>query len=125
MSGQLENIAFPWAVDARGRTAAAEHAEHVRDMVEQVLFTVPGERVMLPDFGCLLADLVFEPTGPELALAVQSSASGALGRWLGDVIAVESLTASSTDSTLEVTVRYRLLASGEDRTESFSREVPT
>ncbi len=125
MSGhQPHDIAFPWAIDARGRSAAAEYAEHVRDMVEQVLFTVPGERVMLPEFGCLLADLVFEPTGPELALAVQASASGTLARWLGDVIAVDSLTATSTDTTLEVTVKYRLLASGADRTETFTQEVP-
>ena len=119
----MRQIAFPWAVDGRGRTAEAAYADHVRQMIEQVLFTVPGERVELPDFGCLLADLVFEPTGPELALAVQSSASGALGRWLGDVIAVESLTASSTDSTLDVTVAYRLLATGEDRIETFAMEV--
>lgn len=120
-----EQIAFPWAVGERGRTAEATYADHVRQMVEQVLFTVPGERVELPDFGCLLADLVFEPAGPELALAVQSSASGALGRWLGDVIAVTDLNATSHDSTLEVTVRYRLLATGEDRTETFALEVPT
>lgn len=118
-------IAFPLAVDRRGRTAEASYADHVRDLVEQVLFTVPGERVELPDFGCLLADLVFEPGGPEVALAVQSSASGALARWLGDVIAVEELTATSTDATLEVTVRYRLLPTGEDRTETFSQEVPS
>lgn len=117
-------IAFPWGVGERGRTAEAAYADHVRQMVEQVLFTVPGERVELPDFGCLLADLVFEPTGPEQALAVQSSASGALGRWLGDVISVTDLTATSHDSTLEVTVRYRLLATGEDRTEAFVQEVP-
>ena len=117
------DIDFPWSVDDRGRTAQAAYDDHVRDMIEQVLFTVPGERVMLPEFGCLLADLVFEPTGPELALAVQSSASGALGRWLGDVIAVESLTATSTDSTLEVTVSYRLLATGDERTATFAQGV--
>ena len=92
-------------------------------MIEQVLFTVPGERVELPDFGCLLADLVFEPTGPELALAVQSSASGALGRWLGDVIAVESLTATSTDSTLERDRGVPTARTGQDRTDTFAREV--
>ena len=70
---------FPWSVDPRGRTAETTYAEHVRDMIEQVLFTTPGERVELPDFGCRLADLVFEPNSPELAAAVQSSASGAAG----------------------------------------------
>jgi uncharacterized protein len=117
-------IDFPWSVGPRGRTAETTYAEHVRDLVEQVLFTVPGERVELPDFGCLLADLVFEPNSPERAAAVQSSASGALGRWLGDVISVDSLTATTSDSTLEVTVSYRLLATGENRTDTFTEEVP-
>ena len=117
-------IGFPWSVGPRGRTADATYAEHVRDLVVQVLFTVPGERLELPDFGCLLADLVFEPASPESGAAVQSSASGALARWLGDVISVESLTATTSESTLEVTVSYRLLTTGEDRTDTFSQEVP-
>lgn len=116
---------FPWSVGPRGRTAETTYAEHVRDLVEQVLFTVPGERVELPDFGCLLADMVFEPGSPERAAAVQSSASGALGRWLGDVIAVDSLTATATDATLEVTVAYRLLPNGQQRTETFIQGGPT
>lgn len=119
----MSEVAFPWAVDGRGRTAGSTYADHVRELVEQVLFTVPGERVNLPDFGCLLADLVFEPGGPEVALAVQSSAAGALGRWLGDVITVADLIAESQDSTMRVTVTYRLLATGESRTDTFTQQV--
>ena len=82
-------------------------------MIEQLLFTRPGERVNRPDFGCGLLDLVFEPNSPELAAALQVSAEGALARWLGDVITVDELTVSAEDATLRIVVRYTLLASGE------------
>jgi uncharacterized protein len=107
------NIDFPFHLDARGRTADTDYPDHVRDMVEQLLFTRPGERVNRPDFGCGLLDLVFEPNSPELAAALQVSAEGALQRWLGDVITVDSLTVTADDATLHVDVRYVLLATGE------------
>ncbi|WP_424886813.1 GPW/gp25 family protein [Streptomyces sp. XH2] len=109
------NIAFPYRVDDRGRTAAADHADHVRGMVEQVLFTAPGERVNRPDFGCGLLDLVFDPNGPELTATVQMTAQAALQRWLGDLLTVESLTVTAEESTLRVSLSYRLTATGELR----------
>ncbi|WP_328959521.1 GPW/gp25 family protein [Kitasatospora purpeofusca] len=109
------HIGFPYTVDARGRTATTDHADHVRDMVEQVLFTTPGERVNRPDFGCGLLDLVFAQNGPELAAAVEMTAQAALQRWLGDLLTVESLTVRPDESTLVVTVNYVLTATGESR----------
>jgi phage baseplate assembly protein W len=81
-------IDFPYRVDERGRTATTDHPGHVRDMIEQLLFTTPGERVNRPDFGCGLLDLVFAANSPELAATVPITAEGALQRWLGDVITV-------------------------------------
>ncbi|MFD7988163.1 GPW/gp25 family protein [Kitasatospora indigofera] len=109
------HIGFPYTVDARGRTATADHADHVRDMVEQVLFTAPGERVNRPDFGCGLLDLVFAQNGPELAAAVEMTAQAALQRWLGDLLTVESLTVRAEESALAVSVNYVLTATGESR----------
>ncbi|KGI70673.1 GPW/gp25 family protein [Mycolicibacterium rufum] len=107
------NIDFPYHVGTTGRTADTTYPDHVRDMIEQLLFTRPGERVNRPDFGCGLLDLVFEPNSPELAAALQVSAEGALTRWLGDVITVEELTVTTEDATLRIVVRYTLLATGE------------
>ncbi|WP_346268221.1 GPW/gp25 family protein [Streptomyces sp. SCUT-3] len=76
------DIAFPFRTDSRGRTAHAPYDEHVRDMIEQLLFTSPGERVMRPDFGCGLLDLVFAPNSPELASALQLTVHAALQQWL-------------------------------------------
>lgn len=115
------DIDFPFHVDGRGRTASTGHADHVRDMIKQLLFTTPGERVNRPDFGCGLLDLVFGPNSPELAAALQVAVQAALQRWLGDVIAVEALDVTAEDSTLRVTLRYLLIATGERVDAVFER----
>jgi len=100
---------FPYGIDGSGRTAATGADAHVRDLIEQVLFTSPGERVMRPDFGSGLLALVFEPGGPEVAATTQYLVQGALEQWLGDVIAVESVSVEAIDAALVVTVTYVVL----------------
>ncbi|WP_245633671.1 GPW/gp25 family protein [Amycolatopsis jejuensis] len=109
------DIDFPFHFDGRGRTAETGYADHILDLIEQLLFTTPGERVMRPDFGCGLLDLVFEPDSPELAAAVQVSAEGSLQRWLGDLITVQSLEVTAEESTLRIEIGYVILATGERR----------
>ena len=114
------DIAFPFAVDGRGRTADVDYATHVRDMIELLLFTVPGERVMRPDFGCGLLNLTFEPNSPELAATLQISIQAQLQRWLGDVITPVALDVTSTGDMLRITVSYVLRATGTQTTETFA-----
>ena len=83
------NVDYPYRFDARGRTAETDTSDHIRDMIEQVLFTSPGERVNRPDFGSGLLQLVFAPNSPELAATVQFTTQAALQRWLGDLIEVQ------------------------------------
>lgn len=116
-------IDYPFHVDSRGRTAATGEEEHVRDLIEQVLFTAQGERVNRPGFGSGLLQQVFGPNGDVIATAVQFTVQGALQQWLGDRILVESVNVESRDSTLLVTVVYRLRLDGQQRTAEFSREV--
>jgi phage baseplate assembly protein W len=114
------DIAFPLHVDNRGRTAEAGYDDHVRDMIEQLLFTSPGERVMRPDFGCGLLDLVFAPNSPELAAALTLSAQAALQRWLGDVIEIQSLDVTSDESTVQVDITYVVRPTGTVSTQVFT-----
>jgi phage baseplate assembly protein W len=100
------NVDFPYAVDGRGRTAVVDEDPHIRDMIGQVLFTSPGERVNRPSFGCGLLQLVFEPNSEELAAATQLQVHGALQQWLGDVIEVQDVSVEATDSQLIVSVVY-------------------
>ena len=114
------DIAFPFAVDGRGRTAGTDYQAHVRDMIELLLFTAPGERVMRPDFGCGLLDLTFEPNSPELAATLQISIQAQLQRWLGDVITAVALDVTSTGDVLRVTISYVVRATGAQTTEIFT-----
>jgi len=122
MSGPLQ-IDFPFRIDETGRTARTDADDHLRDMVEQVLFTSPGERVNRPDFGCGLLRLVFGPNSPELAATVEFTVRAALQRWLGDVLAVQTLTVTSDDATLRVDLTYVNLATGAPGTATFTQEV--
>jgi len=114
-------IAFPFAVDGRGRTAEADPDAHVLQMIEQLLFTSPGERVNRPDFGSGLLQLVFAPNSEELAAALQFSMQAALQRWLGDVIDVRTLEVTADEATLQVDLRYLVRRTGEERSASVRR----
>ena len=118
------NLAFPCQFDARGRTAEAADERHIRDLIEQLLFTSPGERVNRPSFGSGVLQLVFAPNSPELATAIQFQVQGALQQWLGDVIQVEGVEARSEDSTLRVTVRYTIRRTQQRRVEQFTGGTP-
>ena len=117
------NIDFPFQFDARGRTAAADDADHIRDLIEQVLFTSPGERVNRPAFGCGLLQLVFAPNSDALAAATQMTVQAALQQWLGDLIAVESVQVSAVDSSLTVRVQYVVRRTQQRQTAQFQRGV--
>lgn len=117
------DLAFPFRIDSRGRTAEAAYDDHVRDLIEQLLFTSPGERVMHPDFGCGLLDLVFAPNSPELAATLQLSVQAALQRWLGDVIEVVSLDVESEDNVVRVELAYVVRRTGTQRQDVFEGGV--
>jgi phage baseplate assembly protein W len=118
-------IRFPFGFNGRGRTAEAEADAHLRQLIEQVLFTYPGERVNRPDFGSGLMQLVFAPSGEELATAAQFLVQGALQRWLGDRIQVEDVAVEAGEGRLTVQVRYAVSRTGERRVERFEREAVT
>jgi uncharacterized protein len=99
-------VAFPYAVDGRGRTAEDDRDAHVRSLVELVLFTAPGERVMRPAFGSGLLTLVFAPNGDELVSTTQFLIVGALQQTLGDVIDVSAVDVTHDEATLRIAVAY-------------------
>jgi phage baseplate assembly protein W len=115
------NIDFPFQFDGRGRTAGTDEDDHIRDMIEQALFTNPGERVNRPDFGSGLLQLIFTPNSPELATAVQFTVQASLQQWLGDLIEVQSLEVTSENSTLRVELNYIVRRTGQQNREIFVR----
>lgn len=117
------DIDFPLHFDSRGRSACAGLDEHVRDMIEQLIFTNHGERVNRPDFGSGAMQLVFAPNSPELAATVQFTLQAALQMWLGDVIDVTDLTVTADDARLVIDLAYVIKASGQAQAASFSRSL--
>ena len=113
------DVDHPYAFDAVGRTAGTGLADHVRDMIEQVLFTAPGERLNRPDFGSGILQLVFAPNSPELAAALQFTAQASLVQWLGDVVDVRDVRVSAEDAVLRIEVDYAIRGIAEARSDTF------
>jgi uncharacterized protein len=118
------NLDYPFRLEPSGRTATTDPDGHIRDMVEQLLFTAPGERVNRPGFGTGLLQLLFLPNSEPLAAATQAAVRGALGQWLGDLVAVEDVEVTADDAVLRVTVRYTVRRSQRQQVATFTRSVP-
>src|SRR6478672_1950665 len=116
-------IDHPFHIDGRGRTAATDATDHIRDLIEQVLFTAPGERVNRPTFGSGLLQLVFAPNSDELATATQFLIQGALQQWLGDLIQIVAVGVENDGATLRVTVQYVVRRNQQRQVAQFTREV--
>src|SRR5689334_10364034 len=112
------DIDFPFRFDARGRTAETGPDDHIRDLIEEFLFTNPGERVNRPDFGSGLLQLVFAPNSPELAATVQFTIQAGLQRWLSDLIALQQVEVTAQESTLSVLVSYVIKSTGEQQSQT-------
>ena len=118
------HIDYPFHIDGRGRTGVTDSDDaYVRDLIEQVLFTSPGERVNRPDFGSGLLQLVFAANSDVLVGAVEMTVQGALQQWLADLVKVEAVAVERQESTLSVTVQYIVRRSQQRQVAQFSREV--
>jgi phage baseplate assembly protein W len=114
------NIDYPVHFQG-GRTATTGDADHIRDMIAQLLFTNPGERVNRPTFGSGLLGRIFEPNSPEQAAVLQATMQAAVLQELGDLIELQTLEVTSEEETLQIIVNYVIRETGEPRTESIER----
>ena len=119
-------IAFPFQLDASGRTALTSSDQHVEDLIEQVLFTSPGERVNRPTFGTGLLRMVFAAAGPEQAATAQYLVQAALQQWLGDLVKVQQVqveAGAAGEGSLVVTIAYSVRGSQHTQVAQFTRGV--
>jgi phage baseplate assembly protein W len=119
----MMQIDYPFHLDGRGRTAAADRVEHIRDLIEQVLFTEAGERVNRPTFGSGLMQMVFAPNSDEQATAIQFLVQGALQQWLGDLIEVEAVQVENHDASMIVKIQYVVRQDRQRQVAEFSRRI--
>jgi phage baseplate assembly protein W len=112
---------YPYHFDGRGRTAETTDDDHLRDLIEQVLFTAPGERVNRPTFGSGVMQLVFAPNSDALASATQQMVQGALQQWLGDLIQVQTVDVQNEDATLRIQIQYIVRRTQQTQVTQFTR----
>ena len=117
----MMDVDFPYQFSGEGRTASTDYESHFRDLIEQVIFTSPGERVNRPTFGSGLLQLVFEPNSVELAGTTQFLVQSSLQEWLGDLIQVSSVEVEGIDSRINVTVSYVIRQTQQERIDTFSQ----
>lgn len=115
------DIDYPYHFSGQGGTAVIDYEAHIRDLIEQVLFTSPGERVNRPTLGCGVMQLVFEPNSTELAGTSQFLVQSSLQEWLGNLIQVTAVEVESVDERLNVTVSYMIRRTQQERVDQFSR----
>lgn len=114
------HVDFPYHFDGRDRTAETSEADHIRDLIEQVLFTNPGERVNRPEFGAGINQLLFAPVSAEQAATTEFMIRGALQQYLGQRIEVLEITAEGIEASFTITIAYRILRSGAVASASFT-----
>lgn len=120
------HIDYPYRLDSRGRTAVTTDDDYLRDLIEEVLFTSPGERVNRPTFGSGILRLVFAPASPEVVATAQLLVQASLREWLGDLITVEGVaveTDPAREGTLAVIVVYSVIRTQQRSTARFVRQV--
>lgn len=102
----MNRIDYPFQYDGRGRTAQSNEDEYIRELIEQVLLTAPGERVMRPTFGSGVRQLLFGAASPEVATASQYLVQSSLQQWLADLITIEAVNVQAQEGALLITVQY-------------------
>jgi phage baseplate assembly protein W len=113
---------YPFKIDGRGHTAEVDEENHIHQLIEQVLFTVRGERVNRPTFGTDINQLVFAPNSDELATSTQFLIQGALQQTLGELIQVVSVQVLNQDSTLHISIQYMVRTNQQVKVTEFVRE---
>jgi uncharacterized protein len=116
------NLDYPFHLDSRGCAAVTDDEDHIRDMIEQFLFTNQGERVNRPTFGSGILQVVFAPNSSELASALQFTIQAGLQDCMGDLIDIKSLTVSNEDELLIVSIGYVIKRTGEHSNTVFKRD---
>ncbi|MCP4709353.1 MAG: GPW/gp25 family protein [Planctomycetes bacterium] len=101
-----KTFGFPFAVTAAGRISATGGDEAIRGKIIQILFTAPGERINLPEFGCGLFNMVFEPNNDILAAAMEFTVGQALARWLKEDIIVDGVNVNAVEETVTIEIAY-------------------
>jgi uncharacterized protein len=123
----MSRLAFPFVAAPSGRSAGVEYGSdaHVRQMLELLIFTMAGERVMRPDLGSPARQMVFTAGNGPVAIALQATLQAAITQWLGQVLTLHELSVDfgEADAVLEISVTYEVRASKSAGTLTVKQEL--
>ena len=108
MIPETKQVRFPFSLNTMGRIQVCGGDDAIQGKIIQVLFTAPGERINIPEFGCGLFNLVFEPNNELLAAAMEFTIGQALVQWMDDDIIVEGIQVTSEVEKTMVEIAYSL-----------------
>ncbi|MFJ5776181.1 GPW/gp25 family protein [Streptomyces sp. NPDC093094] len=124
----MSRLAFPFTVTGPGRSAEVAYGgdEHVRQMLELLVLTLPGERVMRPELGSPARQLVFGPQDGPATVALGAALQSAIQQWLGDVLTLLDVAVEVSDGNgvLEIVVAYEVRSSGTTDEVRMRKDVP-
>ncbi|HEX2330556.1 MAG TPA: GPW/gp25 family protein [Candidatus Angelobacter sp.] len=110
---------FPFGFASDGSVAQVDEDHHLRERLMQILFTSPGERVMLPDFGCGARDLIFAGNNPVLAAATEFKVARALQTYMGDQVLINGVDVTNDEEKLMITIEYTKTRDAQQRQAVF------
>ena len=110
-------LAFPLGVDHRGEIALAHGEDDIAQAIRLILSTTPGERLMRPEFGCDLHDLVFDAIDAAMIGRMDLVIRAALDRWEPriEVEAIDFDLSRAVYGQLLVTITYRVRTTNDRR----------
>jgi phage baseplate assembly protein W len=103
-------LRFPIQPDSRGRLGRSSDEQKIEESIWLILSTAPGERVMMPGFGCGLQELVFEPNSPLVESAVAIEVQQALVRWEPRIDVIDVQVDAPEPNLMLIRVDYRVRA---------------
>lgn len=113
------HLAMPFNINRQGRVATVDEETHIREMIEQVLFTVEGERVNRPNFGAGVLQLIFSSLDPAMLTARRVAVQSSIQRWLGHAVHVTNVAFDIEGDQLRITVEYQILKTGQVKREAY------
>ncbi len=119
------SLAFPFAIGADGRSRTVTTlADQVLQELEQLVLTDPGERLFLPDFGGGANRLLFEAADAATASVAQATLTQAIQNWLAGRANLQSLSVTTQDSTISITIVYQVAGATSSVQAVFQRNGP-
>ncbi len=116
-------LTFPFQASDRGVASTSGRSEAIRQQLEQLLMTIPGERVNRPDFGCGIQRLVFAGADPETAASAEYLIATSIRRFMRDLVRLDAVRVTVDVTTLYVDILYTAVDTGEELAASFTQPL--